>query len=115
LAGNLSRRWLFFGPEGNDAERGQGELGRIRFAMAFVLGGDDAAHIADVAAAVNGSVAVDNLAPFAGFWKADAIAKARNRSEVKNHGNGIFAFRILADEREYAGFAVGGVDPLEAL
>jgi len=83
--------------------------------MAFVLGGDDSSHVADVAAAVDGGVAVDDFAPFTGFGKPNAIAKARNRSEVKNHGNGIFAFGILADKREDAGFAVGGVDPVKAL
>src|SRR6267142_6607444 len=106
---------FFFGAESDDAERGQSEFGGVRFAVAFMLSGNYAAHIADIAAAVHSGVAVDDFAPFAWFGKPNAIAETRNRSQVKNHSNGLFAFGILANEGGDAGFAVGSVDPIKAL
>src|SRR5256885_13755735 len=77
--GNFFDR-LLLRPESDNAQRGQGKLRGVRFAVAFVLGGEDPAHVADVAAGIHGCVAIDYFKPLARLRKADAIAKTRDRS-----------------------------------
>lgn len=102
-------------PERDDAQRRQGEFGRIGSSVTFMLDGDDSAHVPDIAAAIRGGVAVYDFAPFTRFGQPDSIAESRNGRQVQNHGNGIFAFGILPDEREHAGFTIGSINPVKAL
>jgi len=66
--------------------------------MARIVSSNDAAEIALVAAAVNGGVAVQHFAPFAGARQADAIIRTGNRREVQNDHGLIFAVRRLAQK-----------------
>src|ERR1700722_14154126 len=74
----------------------------------------DGAEIALTAAAVDGRVAVEALAPAAGARHPDAVVMAQHRSEVADHEHRRTRL-VLAQERDHAGLAVMAVDPLETL
>ena len=80
----------------------------------IVVFGDDASEIADVAAAVNGCIAVQGFAPFAGSRQADTIFVARHWSKIKNDDELADAIRILPKKREDAALVIGGINPREA-
>src|SRR6185503_14728667 len=89
---------------------------RQRMAEALVRHGRGvrAAEVAHAAAAVEGRVAVEELAPAAAARHADAVVVARHRREVAHHRD---RRRVagLPQERDDALLPVAALDPAEAL
>src|SRR5690348_9487493 len=74
----------------------------------------DAAVVADVAAAVNRGVAVQELGVVTLLRHADAVLGARNRREVEHHDEVLAAVARVAHHRDDAVLVVVAVDPAEA-
>ena len=71
--------------ENDGANWREGEFGGARLVMLRVVGGEDTAEIADVAAAVDRCIRVQHFHPLAGQGQADAIAVAGDGRQVKDH------------------------------
>src|SRR5262245_30294492 len=96
------------------SERGNGQ----REAVIEPVCGDrlrrDAAAIADVAAAEDARVAVEELDVVARPWHADAIRQAWHRGEIEDADDVVVRVAREADQRDNAVLVVVAIDPPEA-
>src|SRR6266404_7670462 len=72
-----------------------------------------AAQVSGSAAAVVGSVAVEQFAPEAVEGNSDAVRFTGYRSEIAHYENRIFRALSLAQQRDHAGRSIVTIDPLE--
>ena len=89
---------MSLGPEGQRADRRQGEGGGEGLAVGFVIPGVDAAKITLVAPAVKAGVAVEDLPPESALRKADAIVVPQHRRQIENNRQLPAAVAVLADK-----------------
>src|SRR5215831_19748509 len=75
----------------------------------------DAAAVADIAAAVQLAVAVENLNISARRRDADAVVTARDGREVEDHHQEVQPIVRVPDHRDDAVFVVVAVDPAESV
>src|SRR5262249_20617977 len=75
----------------------------------------DAAGVADIAAAVDLRVAVEELGVPAWNRYADAVLRPGHRREVEDHHEKIAAVARIANDRDNAVLVVIAIDPPEAL
>ena len=92
----------------------QGELGGEGLAVHLDFLGLHAAHVALIAAAVDGGVAVQHFAPEAGGGQADAVVRAEFGREMEDDEHLLAAVLRAAQEGEDAVQVVGAVHPLKA-
>src|SRR5690242_10840476 len=99
--------------EHGEWREGNGE----RVAVLLIGHGDrfGAAVVAEVAAAVERGIAVQELAPVAAARHADAVIVPRNGREVANHEQRRHALAGLAQEREHALLPVAALHPAEPI
>ena len=73
----------------------------------------ESARVADIAAAVQAGVAIQELVIEAGLGHADAVAAADDRRPVQHDDDPVSGVGGAADERDDARVVVVAVDPLE--
>src|ERR1700733_16119628 len=76
--------------------------------------GLEAALVADVTAAIQLRVAVDELAVVAGLRHPDAVALAHDRRPVQHRDDPLATVPAAPDERNHARLMIRAVDPREA-
>ncbi len=86
----------------------------MRPAVGHVVGRHNARAIANIAAAVVGGIAVENLFVPAAFRHAQQVAFAWHRCEIVGHDHKVRRIFCLAHEAEHAVLPVVAIDPFEA-
>ena len=109
-------RFLLFvlGLQHDAAERRKRQLGRVGPPVELLRLGLDAPHVADAGAAVDLSVAVQDLAPAAAAGQPDAVAHAHDGREVRDERERA-PLAVAPYERYDARIPVRAVYPFEAL
>ena len=93
---------------------GRRDLRRERLVLPGDRAGLDAAEVADVRAAVEAGVGVDDLAPGARAWQPEPVSLARDRRQVGDEDDDALVVGRLAGEGEDVRVGVVGLDPPEA-
>src|SRR5579875_3167689 len=100
--------------EDEGRERRQDQPQRARMAMGRHLLGPGAAAIPEIAAAIDGGVAVEPLAPEAGIGHANAVVEARHRREIAGDEGEAVRLAAAPQEDDDAVLIIIGDEPLEA-
>src|SRR4051812_45531278 len=103
-----------FRPKRNHTQGREGQFSGKSLVVPLGFDGHYAAHISDVAAAVNSSITVEHFAPFAGAREANAIMFAWHGSEIEDDREFMRAVRELSHKRQSAAVLVGAIDPVKA-
>src|ERR1700687_2335896 len=101
--------------EEDGGERRQGERERIAAAHPGVLTGVHAAEVADVRAAIDEGIGVEDFFVVAGARDADAIAVTDDGSGVEDDDDHVVRVFAAADEANHSVVGVVGIEPFETL